>query len=502
MQIRFPTCRDLIDALSGFGERSLIEWREGSAWRLQTAAEAARAITRIAQSLAHAGIGPQDRVAILRGSGPEYPLLLLGVITSGAVAVLLDPALNVRELAAQLGQVKPRMVLCSPASAALAHDAAAGLQQTAIVPDFMALAAPDQAKELPRQDAHAPCLIAFTSGSSGAPKAVLLPWGRLAFQVEQVGALLHRRGMAFVSVLPPHHLLELVVGILVPMARGERVIFAQTLLPHELLRVLAERDASYMITVPPMLELLAARLADWKPGPSFTGFICGGAPAPERLLRQCAQHGVVVYQGYGLTEAGPVVATNYPLVDKPGSVGRPLPGVEVRIAAGGAIEARCPFAHGYWPASLARSPISEWIDTGDLGELDGDGFLHIRGRAKQVIVLASGKKVHPEEVESVLAGNPHIEDVCVVGLPSRFEGSDEVVAVVWPAARLRAEHAQGDTRQLALTNALEPLRPSLAAWKWPARIIAAPAPLPRSSQQKLRRDLIRAQYLGSPPCPS
>jgi long-subunit acyl-CoA synthetase (AMP-forming) len=333
---------------------------------------------------------------------------------------------------------------------------------------------------------------------------VLLPWGRIAFQIEQVGALLHRPGLAFLSVLPPHHLLELMVGILMPLSRGERVIFANTLLPHEILRILAERDASYLITVPPLLELLAARLGQWQPGPAFTGFVCGGAAAPERLLRRCAEHGVSVYQGYGLTEAGPVVATNYPRADKPGSVGRPIPGIEVRIGADGAIGARCPFAHGYWRegVELPGSPMSEWIETGDLGELDAEGFLHIRGRAKQIIVLASGKKVHPEEVETALAGNPHIEDVCVLGMPSRFEGSDEVVAVVWPAATLRTEHPQPAAREAALARALEPLRPLLAAWKWPARFIVAAAPLPRSSQQKLRRDLIRDLYCGSMPCPS
>jgi long-subunit acyl-CoA synthetase (AMP-forming) len=264
--------------------------------------------------------------------------------------------------------------------------------------------------------------------------------------------------MAFVSVLPPHHL----------------------------------------------LELLSARLGDWRPGPSFTGFVCGGAAAPERLLQRCAEHGVRVYQGYGLTEAGPVISTNYPGSDLPGSVGRLLPGIEMRVGAGGTIEARCPFAHGYWHEGSALPPagISEWIETGDIGELDSGGFLHIRGRAKQMIVLASGKKVHPEEVETVLAADPRVQDVCVFGLPSRFEGSDEVVAVVWPAASLRGDQAQPAAWQATLARALEPLRTQLAAWKWPARFIAAAAPLPRSSQQKLRRDLIREQYRGSPSCQS
>jgi long-chain acyl-CoA synthetase len=501
MPLRFPTCLDLLDELARHGERPVIEWREGGEWRKQTAAEAARAIVGIAQGLANAGIRPRERVAILRGSGPDYPLQLLGVIASGAIAVLLDPGLSAGELAVQLRDVRPRMILCSPALLPLASAAAAGLDLEIV--DTATLAVNDQ-RELPRQDSHAACLIAFTSGSSGAPKGVLLPWGRLAFQMEQVGALLHRPGLAFLSVLPPHHLLELVVGILVPLSRGERVIFANTLLPHEILRLLAERDASYLITVPPLLELLAARLAQWQPGPGFTGFVCGGAAAPERLLRRCAEHGVSVYQGYGLTEAGPVISTNYPQADKPGSAGRLIPGTELRIGADGAIAARCPYPHGYWRegVELPRSPMSDWIETGDLGELDAEGFLHIRGRAKQIIVLASGKKVHPEEVETALAGNPHIEDVCVLGMPSRFEGSDEVVAVVWPAATLRTEHPQPAALATALLRALEPLRPLLAAWKWPARFIIAAAPLPRSSQQKLRRDLIRDLYCGSLPCPS
>src|SRR4030095_8594289 len=145
---------------------------------------------------------------------------------------------------------------------------------------------------------------------------------------------------------------------------------------------------------PRLLELRTARVGDGQPGPSFPGFVCGGAAAPERLLQRCAEHGIRVYQGYGLTEAGPVISTNYPGTDLPGSVGRLLPGIELRIGAGGAIEARFPFAHGYWREGFRLAPgdVSDWVDTGDIGELDAAGFLHIRGRAKQVIVLASGKK--------------------------------------------------------------------------------------------------------------
>ena len=499
MKLRFPTCQDLVDGLAGYGERSVIEWREGGTWRQYSAAAAARSILGVAHGLKAAGIGPLDRVAILRGSGPEYPLLVLGVMMSGAIAVPVDASLNAREVGAQLALVSPRLLLCSPQLAPLAAAASLGMELR-ICDDFAALASAPTAGVLPRCDAYTPCLLSFTSGSGGVPKGVLLPWGRVAFQIEQLGSLLHRPGLAFLSVLPPHHLLELVGGILMPLSHGERVIFANTLLPHELLALLRERDAGYLVTVPPLLELLSAQLGNWQPGPAFTGFICGGAALPERLRQRCAARGIEVYQGYGLTEAGPVVSTNYPLSCKPGTVGRPIPGVEVRVRDDGVIEARLPFAHAYCHEGmeLPRNPMSAWIDTGDLGELDADGFLRIVGRAKQLMVLASGKKVHPEEVETTLAGAEPIEEVCVLGLPSRFEGSDEVVAVVRPTATLRAAQPDATALHAALMQALEPLRAQLAPWKWPTRFIVAVGPLPRTSYQKLRRDFIREQYRSPP----
>jgi long-chain acyl-CoA synthetase len=209
--------------------------------------------------------------------------------------------------------------------------------------------------------------------------------------------------------------------------------------------------------------------------------------------------GVTVLQGYGLTETSPVVAVNTPEHNRLGSVGRPLPGTHLRINREGEIVVRGPAVmRGYYKrADLTREVMDDdgWFHTGDLGAIDDDGFVYVTGRIKNIIVLGSGKKVSPEEVEAVLAESPGFREVCVIGGISRdrlSEGSEIVCAVIVPSDALAAD-CGGDMEALQERVRLEVLRLSerLAPYKRPARIILRSDEFPKTSTRKIRRALVQ-----------
>jgi long-chain acyl-CoA synthetase len=194
-----------------------------------------------------------------------------------------------------------------------------------------------------------------------------------------------------------------------------------------------------------------------------------------------------VYPGYGLTEAAPTVSMNSPGHTRPGSVGRPLPGTDVRIAADGEILVHGPGVMlGYWDDDEATREAVDadgWLHTGDLGRLDDDGYLFVTGRSKSLIVLDSGKKVQPEEVETALARGELFAEVCVLGWrgPGGHAGrtGEQVCAVVVPAAPPMSEEAAIDEVRRLTTN--------LSGFKRPTVVRVHDGELPKTAKRSLRR---------------
>jgi long-chain acyl-CoA synthetase len=218
------------------------------------------------------------------------------------------------------------------------------------------------------------------------------------------------------------------------------------------------------------------------------GFICSGARLDPEIENFFRKIDVPIYQGYGLTETSPVVAVNSRNASKPGSVGKPVPGIEVKITDSGEIVTRGPHVmQGYFNRDDLTAEIIDsegWLHTGDLGELDSEGFLYITGRIKNMIVLGGGKKVHPEEVEAALEKSTLWKEVCVTSCTSKkniLEGTEEVCAViVQPAAdetRVRAE--------------IDSLLHHFASYKNPTRILLREEELPRTPTRKIKRHLVR-----------
>jgi long-chain acyl-CoA synthetase len=364
-------------------------------------------------------------------------------------------------------------------------------------------------------------LLAFTSGSTRRPRAVELTHANLLGDLD---ALLAARragpGDVFLSMLPPAHLFELMGGLLGPLASGARVVYGGTPLPNRIVEALREERITHAMAVPAVLQALFAELmeelfeagvvATAERGPreaaqliqedlgsdrlarteaglrerighDFRCLVVGGAALDPVWRRVLPPLGIRLECGYGLTEAGPVVSVGYASECPAGSVGRPLPGVEVRIADDGEILVRGPnVMRGYYadPSATAEAFADGWLRTGDRGRLSDEGFLFVTGRKKEAMVTATGETVYPDEVEPCYAGLP-VEEYCVAPLPGA-DGNDSPTLIVVPLAG-RADELEPAYREL---RAAAPPRCRVE------RLLQIPGPLPRTASGKVRRRLL------------
>jgi long-chain acyl-CoA synthetase len=275
------------------------------------------------------------------------------------------------------------------------------------------------------------------------------------------------------NILPFSHIYARTCDLYTWIYRGSRLVLAES--PETLLRDCQLVQPTALNAVPFLYQRIADRIrasgtADERAalrsvfGERIRLLSCGGAALAPDVEAWYASCGLAILPGYGMTEASPVISVSTHAARKPGTVGRPLPGVEVRIAEDGEVLARGPnLMLGYLndEAATAEMIRDGWLHTGDLGELDADGFLAIRGRKKELIVLSTGKKVVPTRVESLIAASPLVEQVAVFG-----DGRPALAALVVPASgglahdspELRAQLAAEINRCLAAAAHEEQVR--------------------------------------------
>jgi long-chain acyl-CoA synthetase len=486
---------------------------------------------RVAARLEAAGIESGDRVAILGRAQPLWAAAFFGALRIGAVVVPLDACATLAEQHAVLADCGARCLLAAREALPRAAELAAherGLV-VALLDDGPGQVPAGRASPTAARAPGDAAVIVYTSGTTGRPKGVAIGHRNLLAQLAAFDAAMPSLGERVVSFLPLSHLFELTVGLLAVLARGGRVDYCAESTSSGIAATMRRNSPEYMLTVPLFLTALksgierrlsshsfsslalraALRLAACTPSlrarrallyplhRSFGGrlkyFIAGGAPLERAVAEFFERLGIVVLEGYGMTEASPVVTTNTPAAHRPGSVGRPLPGVEIRCDETGEIRIRGPNVMlGYFgdPEGTRTAVDPEgWLHTGDTGLLDADGFLRITGRLKQLIVLPSGKKVQTEEVERVLLDTPAVKQGCVLGRRAPVPGAaTEVCAVVVPSDALRAAHG-GDAAALlrAVRCELNRTGAALSAYKRPTRLVLRYDDLPMTPLRKVRR---------------
>jgi long-chain acyl-CoA synthetase len=406
--------------------------------------------TRVAWWLHDHGIGKGDRVVVWAPNSPWWVAAFFGLERVGAVCVPLDIRSAPDFVSNVVAQSKPKFALVS----ALTREAW-GQEIPSCTLEEMARELGSTAK--PWQEPVTPSDIAelmFTSGTTGAPKGVVLTHHNITANAAGVAQVIPDLPyFRLLSILPLSHMFEQTVGLVLPLNRGASVFYPASRQSSILFRAFAEQHITTVLAVPQALQLFidaierqvrkSGREATWQrlnmlavhlPRPArrllfrsvhrrlggdLEFFVSGGAAIEPELVGRWNLLGIPIVQGYGATETSPVITATSLTDTDPQSVGRPVPGVTLHLAPDGEVLVHGPnVALGYWNNSgaTAESFSDGWYRTGDLGSLDHAGRLYLKGRKKNLIVLANGQNVYPEDVERVLATLPEVNDSVVVGL--------------------------------------------------------------------------------------
>lgn len=484
-------------------DATFLETPDGRRW---TYADMLATTGRYANALRSAGAAPGDRVAAQVEKSPEAFCLYLATLRLGAIYLPLNTAYTPAELEYFLGDASPAVLVCDPAErerrAPLA--AAAGVRACLTLDAEGHGTLPDLAAGQPAAFATAPraaedvAAILYTSGTTGRQKGAMLTHGNLASNGEALTRLWgFGPGDRLLHALPIFHAHGLFISAHCALLSGSAMLFARRFVTDEVLALLPR--ATVMMGVPTFYtRLLESPRLDAAACRGVRLFVSGSAPLlPETAAAFAARTGHAVLERYGMTEA--VVITSNPLDGerRAGSVGRPVEGVELRVAdaadaplppgAIGGVQIRgAAVMKGYWrqPEKTAEELTPDgWFRTGDLGVLGEDGYLALVGRAKD-LVISGGFNVYPKEVELAIDALPGVVESAVVGVPHHDFG-EAVTAVV-----VRRDPALG------AGAILEALRERLAAYKLPKQIHFVDE-LPRNAMGKVLKKALRDAYSPS-----
>jgi len=417
-----------------------------------TYAEFDAAAARVATLLERAGVEPGDRVGLMLPNTPAFALAFYGIMYRGAVAVPMNPLLKAREVSYYLSNSGAKALFATPAFAEEATAGAAEVGAECWVVDDAGLK--KLIADLPEQDSPVECgdhdvaVILHTSGTTGKPKGAMLTHGNLSRNCEVSVRTLVETGQddVVMGCLPLFHVFGLTCGLNGTVFAGGMLTLLPRFEPRKAIEII-ERDAVTVFQgVPTMYSALLSVADQAPPGAMRTLRTCvsGGAALPVQVLADFEKaFGCTVLEGYGLSESSPAAAFNHPnRPRKPGSIGTTIEGVEMRVVdldgvevpqgEAGQIQIR---GHnvmkGYWnlPEATKETITADgWLNTGDVGRVDEDGYFYIVDRTKDMIIRG-GYNVYPREIEEVLYEHPAVAEAAVIGIPHDSLGEEVGAAV-------------------------------------------------------------------------
>jgi malonyl-CoA/methylmalonyl-CoA synthetase len=477
------------EAVDGLGRRSLAaawteRWAADPAHPILfddeggwvTAAELEQRTRTVAGRMAAAGLHPGDRMLLSAGASTELVVAHVAALRLGLAVLPANTAYLEREVAHLVRDAAPALAVVDDRERARWIEAAAGDQPIVVTGTDVALPDGPDPAWLDGVAADDPALLAYTSGTTGTPKGALLSNSNLLSSVEALGlAWRWTPDDRLVLPLPLFHMHGLGVALHGALTAGASVVIRRSFDAADVLDAVADHDATQLFGVPTMWGRLAAtgRLAELA---ALRLGVSGSAPLDPGLhATVAAETGHALLERYGMTETVILTSNPYDGDRRAGTVGFPVPGVDLRLAEGTQeIEVRGPNVFsGYWqrPEADAESFRDGWFATGDVGWFDDDGYLRIVGRSKELII-SGGYNVYPREVEDVLRTHPSVHDAAVVGLPHPEWGEQVVAAVEGPGGAADVEEL------LALAGS------QLASYKRPKRIVFVEA-LPRNALGKV-----------------
>jgi long-chain acyl-CoA synthetase len=445
------------------GPREALFFKRDGAYVSITWDEYAQEVRRVAAALVRLGVKPGDRVIHLSKNRYEWVITDLAIQLAQGVQVPVHALLTGSQIAYQILDSDAVVAIISgpdqaaklvPEEQRLAHvkfvsyDACDQPLAGRPIPRLWDLAAQENDADARRIEAEAIAAvkpedlttILYTSGTTGEPKGVMLSQWNLASNVQaNLDAFPQREIDRKLNWLPLSHIFARTCDLYFWIAGGSELAIGEG--AEHVLANCAEVRPTVLTAVPYFYEKVMRYLTEGgrtpAPGelPKLLGgrmrFCCsGGAALPDHIATFFCEHGAPLGQGYGLTESSPVISINAPDNNRVGTSGKPAPGVEVKIADDGEILCRGPLVMmGYWkrPDATAETIRDGWLHTGDLGELDPDGYLKITGRKKELIVTSAGKNIAPVLLEALLTADPWIAQAMVIG-----DGRSYLTALIVP----------------------------------------------------------------------
>jgi long-chain acyl-CoA synthetase len=516
------------DVTSGAAENAqFLVYDDGYRTWTWTYGDLAAAARGFAQRLRTGNIAAGQAIAIWSENRPEWIAALWGALLEGVVVVPIDYRTSPDFLQRVAGIVEAKAILVGDTVDANALGTGRPIWN---LPDLFRSkphASSDSETRIAHRASHidpsTTAEIIFTSGATAEPKGVVLTHKNILANIVPIEREMAKykkyarpfRPIRFLNLLPLSHMFGQAMATFVPPMLPGLVVFTRSYSPDDIVRQIRERRISVLVCVPKILEVLrdyiirvAPEAAEPPPagmhwakrwwhyrrihklfGFKFWAMVVGAAPLDPEVEAFWGRLGFLVVQGYGLTETAPIVTLNHPLHAKRGAVGKPIAGVEIRIADDGEILVRGDnVTTGYYNAPDATREAFQdgWFHTGDIGELDADGRLLIKGRKKEMIVTPEGLNVFPEDVERALNDQPGVLDSAVIGAPVTGSSAERVQAILRlapgtdPDAVIREANTQlGDHQKIR------------AAAVWPG------AELPRTEgTRKLKRRELRAWLIG------
>ncbi|MDH3892795.1 MAG: AMP-dependent synthetase/ligase [candidate division Zixibacteria bacterium] len=522
---------------------------DGGQGRSYPYSEVGRTVRRMAAGLKAGNHIDGQGVGLLSENRPEWGIAYLSILAAGGTVVPIDINLKPTEVAYLLGHAAMRSIFVSKRGSQLMSDTDVSIEHFDFDSDgadnWMRLTADEPLKTLP--PAAETAVIIYTSGTTGTPKAVELTHKNLVANLDGiVEALEFGPGDVFLSVLPLHHTFEATCGFLTPLMSGATIVYARSLKSGQIVEDIAHNRVTILVGVPLLFEkmhqsferklataptmrrllfrsLMSVSALGWRLGGkwgralfrsvrnraglgSVRMFVSGGAALSPRIARFFNLLGFDCMQGYGMTECSPVVSAHRPDDIRFGSVGPPIPNVQVAIDSpdeegiGEIVVKGENVTPGYrgLPKETADLIIDGWLHTGDLGRLHR-GHLWITGRCKSLIVSAAGKNIYPEEIEEKLTTSPHILEAVVFGRISEGKQREEVMALIVPdlewllEAGLIENITQPDQQRLhqVVADAVALVNEQVAAYKRIASFDIRLEELEKTSTRKIKRFLYK-----------
>lgn len=449
------TLIDLFELFKQRGREEVFVYRTGIRRFTFTYSDIYQSSLQMASYLASSGIKKGDRVAIWAPNSPSWAFVYFGILLSGAIVVPIDfnGGKNRAETISKLSKAKfiIQSIYKFEKINPLTLYSRSGLKTVMIEDLIFIIKSFNPINKIEQIKSEDIAEIVYTSGTTGDPKGVVLTHGNIISNiVHATNHISMPKRYNFLSVLPLSHMLEQTAGFLIPLYRGDKIIYLRTIKPSGIMQAFKEEGICAMIGVPrflsllkntierelsskhltkllhfPIIKKIIAKSIHKKFGKNFQMFITGGAALPADVFMFWKNLEFRVIEGYGLTECSPIVSANTFEEQIPSSVGKPLKNVKVKIEDHELLVKGENIFSKYYenPKATDEAFKDGWFRTGDYVEIDKNGNIFIKGRKKDVIVNASGINIYPEEIESVLNKIEGVKESCVIGL-QKEEGEE------------------------------------------------------------------------------